>query len=169
MSASGLPQNFEVRAAGVPNAAAVIRGTKRYILYNQYFVEQLKSATKNNWAPVSVMAHEIGHHLSGHTLDNLGSRPNLELEADYFSGFILQRIGGSLDDARAAMTRIGTVTGSSTHPPKHDRLAAITSGWNAACGECRSEPIEIDPIPQPSPSENDIDVLGDWDYISDIS
>ena len=134
VDASGLAKNFEVRAAGVPNAAAVIGPDgKRYILYNQYFMRDTKSRTNNEWAPVSIMAHEVGHHLNGHTLDGLGSRPPSELQADYYSGFILQRMGADLDDARAAMDIIGSDSGSHTHPPKHDRLAAITRGWTKAC------------------------------------
>ena len=133
VAASGLVQNFVVRSAGVPNAAATIRRDKRFILYNQYFMRKMKKATGSPWAAVSIMAHEIGHHLNGHTLDNRGSRPSIELEADYYSGFILQKLGGTLDQARIAMTRLGSETGSSTHPPKRDRLAAITNGWTKSC------------------------------------
>lgn len=133
VGASGLSQNFQIRAAGVPNAAAVIQGTTRYILYNTAFIRNVRESTGSEWAPTSIMAHEIGHHLNGHTLDQLGSRPNLELEADYFSGFILQKLGGSLNDAQVAMQRLGDPTGSSTHPPRHDRLEAIASGWTKSC------------------------------------
>jgi hypothetical protein len=143
VDASGLAKNFNVQAAGVPNAAAVIQGTTRFILYSQYFMQQVRQATGSSWAPVSIMAHEIGHHLNGHTFLPGGSRPKIELEADYFSGFVLQRLGASLDDARTAMEKIGSPTGSSTHPPKYDRLAAITSGWKKSCDadpRCASPP-----------------------------
>lgn len=53
--------------------------------------------------------------------------------ADLFSGFVLQKLGASLDDARRAMEIFGSPTGSSTHPAKSDRLAAITRGWTQAC------------------------------------
>ena len=133
MEQSGLPQNFQIRAAGVPNAAAVIQGNQRYILYNQHFIRETRRQTGNAWAPISIMAHEVGHHLSGHTLSGQGSRPKIELEADYYSGFVLQKMGASLEDARAAMSSLGSPTGSSTHPARHDRLAAITNGWMKAC------------------------------------
>lgn len=145
VDASGLVQNFEVRAAGVPNAAAVIRGETRFILYNQYFMQETKRSTNSAWAPVSIMAHEVGHHLNGHTLDNRGSRPRIELEADYYSGFILQRMGARIEDARVAMNKLGSTSGSRTHPAKHDRLAAISSGWTKACESdprCSSEEVE---------------------------
>lgn len=133
VSASGLVPNFEIRVGGVPNAAAVILQGKRFIVYDQYFIKKLTDSAHTKWAAISVMAHEVGHHLNGHTLDGLGSRPKTELEADYFSGFVLQKLGASVDDSRKAMEIFGSPTASTTHPAKHDRLAAITRGWTAAC------------------------------------
>lgn len=146
VDASGLVPNFEMRAAGVPNAAATIEGAKRLILYNQYFVRSLREGTGTPWAPASVMAHEVAHHFNGHTLEKSGSRPKIELEADYYSGFVLQRMGATMTEARAAMEKFGSPNGTATHPPKHDRLAAISSGWTKACEadpRCKSESIEI--------------------------
>ena len=50
VEASGLIQNFRIRAAGVPNAAAVIKGETRYILYDQYFMQDMKKRTGSSWA-----------------------------------------------------------------------------------------------------------------------
>jgi hypothetical protein len=132
MSVIGLRPNFELRAANVPNAAAVLINSKRYILYNPKFMNDINSASGSNWAAISILAHEIGHHLNGHTLDNVGSRPETELEADEFSGFVLHRMGASLTDAQAAMALIASMKGSHSHPPKKDRLIAIATGWNNA-------------------------------------
>lgn len=71
----GLVRNFDVRAADVSNAAAVIDGETRYLLYNQEFIRRVKAVTRTDWAAISIMAHEIGHHLNGHTLVPGGSRP----------------------------------------------------------------------------------------------
>lgn len=131
--ASGLAPNFSIRVGGVPNAAAVVHGSRRYIIYDQYFIRKLTENAGNKWAAISVMAHEVGHHLNGHTLEATGSRPMIELEADLFSGFVLQKLGANLDDARRAMEIFGSPTGSATHPAKADRLAAITRGWTQAC------------------------------------
>lgn len=150
VNASGLVQNFQILAAGVPNAAAIIRGAQRFILYSQHFVRETKRQTGNEWAPTSIMAHEIGHHLNGHTLEVGGSRPKIELEADYYSGFVLQRMGATLEDARVAMDRLGSATESATHPAKHDRLAAITSGWTKAC---EADPRCSSMVPQPEPAK----------------
>ena len=132
---SGLSQNFSVHAAGVPNAAAIIRGDERLILYNQGFMRNVRMSTGSEWAPISILAHEVGHHLNGHTLLQGGSRPSIELQADRFSGHAMKRLGASLQDATIAMQRIGNEGGSPTHPAKRDRLAAITNGWLAACDQ----------------------------------
>lgn len=134
MSVLGLKANFELRAANVPNAAAVILKSKRYILYNPNFMNSINKATGSNWAAISIFAHEIGHHLNGHTLDNVGSRPMTELEADEFSGFVLARMGASLEDAQAVMSVIASIKGSHSHPAKKDRLSYIAAGWKKAGG-----------------------------------
>jgi hypothetical protein len=153
VSSSGLVQNFKVLAAGVPNAAADINGTTRLILYNPYFMRDVRAQVGGNkWGPISIMAHEVGHHLNGHTLDKVGSRPKEELEADFFSGFILQRMGSSLDDARAAMEKLGSSTPSSTHPAKSDRLVAIASGWEKSCAnDAACSGLDPKPLPAPRP------------------
>lgn len=130
----GLRPNFELRAANVPNAAAVILDSKRYILYNPKFMSEINAASGSDWAGISILAHEIGHHLNGHTLDKVGSRPETELEADEFSGFVLRRMGASLTDAQSAMALIASLKGSHSHPPKKDRLTSIAAGYNNASG-----------------------------------
>ena len=48
---------------------------------------------------LSVLAHEIGHHITGHTvLNNLSSYAE-ELGADRFAGFVLGRIGADFTQA----------------------------------------------------------------------
>ncbi|MDO1445369.1 membrane-binding protein [Rhodocytophaga aerolata] len=132
MEAVGLKPRFELKAANVDNAAAVIYNSKRYILYSQNFISQIEGATRTNWAAISILAHEIGHHLNGHTLDHAGSRPSSELEADEFSGFVLRKMGASLHEAQAAMRVLAADEGSYTHPAKNARLEAISVGWKQA-------------------------------------
>jgi hypothetical protein len=132
MSVIGLKPNFELRAANVPNAAAVMLNGKRFILYNPNYMNKINASTGSNWAAISIFAHEIGHHLNGHTLDNVGSRPQTELDADEFSGFVMHKMGAPLEDAQAVMALISSIKGSHTHPPKKDRLAFIATGWNNA-------------------------------------
>lgn len=155
MKVTGLPTNFNIMAANVPNACAVIKcptanSCECYILYNQDFMMRVRDMTHTNWSEISILAHEIGHHLSGHTLDNLGSRPEIELEADKFSGFVLGKMGATLADAKVAMELIGSGSGSSTHPAKDARLAAIVNGWREATANknTTSTPNTSTPRPQ---------------------
>lgn len=81
--ASGLALNFKILASDIPNAAAAIIHNQRYILYNQTFIYNINQRV-NYWASISILAHEVGHHLNSHSLVPGGSRPSLELEADKF-------------------------------------------------------------------------------------
>ena len=129
MKSTGLPTNFALVAADVDNAAAVIHDHKRYILYNQKFMDEVRKKTKSEFGALSILAHEIGHHLSGHTLLVKEARPELELEADRFSGFILAKMGATMEDACIAIDTYGSIKGSSTHPARRSRIAAIVNGW----------------------------------------
>ncbi|AWM32657.1 membrane-binding protein [Hymenobacter nivis] len=129
----GLQPRFELRATReVDNAAAVVYGGKRYLLYNPDFLAAVNRAGRTNWAGISILAHEMGHHLNGHTLRTGGSNPQDELEADEFSGFVLRKLGASLAQAQAALAAVATDEGSASHPGRTPRLAAIGTGWRRA-------------------------------------
>ncbi len=134
----GLKRNFIiVECPDAQNAIAlnVLEGNqlKRVIVYDKAFLEKFKSSTKTDWAAISILAHEVGHHLNGHTLDANESNAYLkELEADEFSGFVLYQMGASLAEAKAALNSLTNPYGSSTHPPKKNRLEAVENGWNRA-------------------------------------
>ncbi len=162
MRYTGLPQNFTVVEAPVPNAAAVIllddqRIPQRVIAFNKDFMGIVRSATGGNaWAPISIMAHEIGHHLSGHTITPGGSQPPTELEADKFSGFVLFKMGASLDEAQMAMSRlVAEGPDGRTHPGRGKRLAAIREGWQQACNQqgadCNRPATAVAAAPRPAP------------------
>jgi hypothetical protein len=132
MDVSDIQQNFRVESTTqVDNAAAVIYMGTRYILYNPSFIDGLDNAARDKWASISVIGHEIGHHLLGHTLDGRGSQIPKELEADEYSGLVLRRMGASLQQAQLAMKLIASPYASATHPGESDRLAAIARGWNS--------------------------------------
>jgi hypothetical protein len=82
-----------------------------------------------------VLAHEMGHHYYNHVVNGQGSTPPKEIEADAFSGYVMQKLGANITESLAAMNAIATDQASSSHPGKRDRLAAITRGWNAAKAE----------------------------------
>ncbi|WP_201980852.1 M48 family metalloprotease [Hymenobacter rubidus] len=131
--AVGLKARFELRATReVDNAAAVVYDGKRFLLYNPDFLNAVNRAGHTDWAGISILAHEMGHHLNGHTLRGGGSQPADELEADEFSGFVLRKLGASLAQAQAAMASVSDDQGSATHPGRTPRLAAISQGWQRA-------------------------------------
>jgi hypothetical protein len=166
--AVGLQPRFELRATTVvPNAAAVAYNGKRYLLYNPKFLAAVNRAGHTDWAGISILAHEMGHHLNGHTLRGGGSQPQDELEADEFSGFVLRRLGASLAQAQAAMATVATDDqGSATHPGRAPRLAAISQGWNrastqiaastkAGVAQPSAQPVALWPTRQPAQEEAD--------------
>ena len=126
-------ENFNLREQnGIQNAYATISGGRRYIVYDNNFLEDIDAYAKTKWASMSIMAHEMGHHYYNHVVSGQGSTVPSEIEADAFSGYMMQKMGATLEQALAAMTAIGTERQTSTHPAKANRLAAITNGWNAA-------------------------------------
>lgn len=158
----GLKANFEVQEGKVDNAAAVNYDAKRYILYNPEFINRLNKAAGNTWASISILAHEIGHHLNGHTLEGGGSRPEIELEADEFSGFVLRRMGATLKEAQVAMRIAADYKQSLTHPGKEDRLVAIAKGWNTANKQQGGKDLAKTERPkfEESKIENDVAITG---------
>ncbi len=140
---SGLLPNFVVREdASVRTAVAYIKDRQRVIAYDPEFVSAMLDSAHTDQAAVSILAHEIAHHLLGHTLDPEAVHPGDELACDRYSGFVLQRMGATLQEALAAMERAGDVHGTRRHPPRHARVAAITQGWEEADRLLRGLPEE---------------------------
>jgi hypothetical protein len=93
------------------------------------------------------VAHEMGHHYYNHVVNSGGSTPPKEIEADAFSGYVMARLGATLDQSLAAMQAIASDRASASHPAKRDRLNAITKGWNSAEGTATNPPNPSDPNP----------------------
>jgi hypothetical protein len=146
-------ENFQLREQyGINNAYATIIQNRRYIVYDNDFLENLDSYAGTDWASISVLAHEMGHHYYNHVISSSGSTPPKEIEADYFSGYVMARMGASLDQAEAAMNKLGTDQASATHPRKTDRLNAITKGWNY--GNNVTPPQDNNPATNPGTNPN---------------
>jgi hypothetical protein len=165
MDAVGLKANFVVKHANVANAVATTINGQRWILYNPYFFKKLIAATGSSWTAVSVLAHEIGHHLNGHTLGRKGNSHENELQADEFSGFVLRKMGASLDAAQAAMQVLATEQSSATHPRQSDRLVAIERGWRAAAGEKMEDVATNDRAEQKKKEQTVLDSKDIWKKI----
>ncbi len=123
----------------------------RYILYDRYFMEEIANNT-SSWSKISILAHEVGHHVNGHSIDLLSyasgqidaptliEKRQMEIEADEYSGFVMQKLGASLAQAQGAINRF-SFNGDdsySTHPNRVKRLAAIERGYNKAKGQSSS-------------------------------
>lgn len=134
LKVTGLHANFELRAAKVRNIEASISHRKRYILYNPQFIDWVNHTTADKWGTIALLAHEIGHHLNGHTIRKGGSKPKLELEADEFAGFVLYKLGASLQQSQEVMNYISNSVPSATHPGRFARQEAIRNGWLKAKG-----------------------------------
>ena len=153
MQKIGLPMRFEIHSANVANAQASISGGKRQILYNPDWMLNLVTSAQTNWALVQILAHEVGHHLSFHEGYGSDAAQNQaqELEADYFSGYILARLGASVDEATIAM-RLLPSEDSDTHPGSRRRITAATKGWGDATGKIATgTSAPADPVQPVSP------------------
>jgi hypothetical protein len=129
----GLTRNFVVvECPNTQNCFATVVQGQRYIVYDGAFMKRVENETHTDWGAISIVAHEIGHHLQGHTIDGKGSRPQKELEADKFSGFVMHQLGASLDEATIAITTFGDNQATFSHPVKTVRIEAIRLGWQEA-------------------------------------
>jgi hypothetical protein len=124
----GLEDRIILRAtADTAAAEAFIEKDERLIAYNAVFMQSLRQKTNEYWSLVAVLAHEVGHHVRFHTVI-AGRNHEFELEADYQAGFILRRMGATLDQAQAAFQQFPE-TATTSHPGRADRVQAVTLGW----------------------------------------
>lgn len=129
---SGLEMNFEMIVDPSTPAAAEIVNGRRVILFDPRFMAQVADRICPDWGAMSILAHEVGHHLAGHTLRQSAEPWRDELEADEFSGFVLARLGATLAETTSAAARILPEQATPTHPGRKDRIAAIVHGWQNA-------------------------------------
>ncbi|MDO8316596.1 MAG: M48 family metalloprotease [Flavobacterium sp.] len=117
--------------SNVPDACAY--GDKfgnKIISYNANFLNYLFN--NNNWASISVLAHEVGHHYAMHsTWYGTFLHPwSKELQADYVSGYVLYKLGcPSIDNALSAMKLMFTYVGTNSHPDSPKRMDALAQGY----------------------------------------
>tara|TARA_B100000787_G_C16179821_1_gene291119 strand:- start:84 stop:1847 length:1764 start_codon:yes stop_codon:yes gene_type:complete len=129
----------------INNALALTFKGVRYIMYDPEFMQNLSYS--NDWNGMFVLAHEVGHHINGHSVDAvlsindvvgkvpLSKKRIQELEADEFAGFVLGRLGAKLSDATLAVSKTPSGDDSySTHPTRSKRIAAATRGFKQSGG-----------------------------------
>ena len=141
-----LPQNFIlVECDNINNAIALVKNGTRYIIIDDQWIRSIEG---NNWFITGILAHEIGHHLCGHTISNgylsLEDKRKKELEADKFAGFIMKSMGATQDQSLIAINSIVPVDfddSGSTHPTKSKRIDAIKKGYNNSSSELKTNTI----------------------------
>ena len=139
--AVGLTQNFTVLSGDVDAAQARLVGNTRQIVYNEDWLRQAEIASGSGVPALVVLAHEIGHHLNGHTLDpipadtipldGLRFRLREELEADLFAGGITARLDHPFQDGLPAFAKTGEKP-TIDHPSRTERENYYKAGWDAA-------------------------------------
>jgi len=127
---TGLSPNFVILPGDVDNVRAYIEDNERILEYNPAFMDKLQGDSL--WPGISVLARQIGHHLSNHELEN--GVPNIEeeIEADKYAGFVLYKMGATLDEALKALKIIIGEDSLSGSISKNSRLASLTKGWKNA-------------------------------------
>lgn len=148
----------------VANCQAAVFEGKPYILYNPNFLGKVKKlnfsqaavpdVSDKDWETLTILAHELGHHLNGHLTN---PKPDArqwdqELEADETAGFIIHLMGGTLSQAQMAFRDVPG-EGDYTHPGRQKRLDAVAKGWNDA-----GPVIPIVPAPK-----NEVNTITDFD------
>ena len=118
---------------GTDNAMAFMEENEhRGLLFDVAFLQNLNERTGTEWSAIQVIAHEVGHHVAGFSDDLYRS----ELNADYWSGQILQRLGASKKATLSALHSIINAEATPTHPAMKERVASAITGWeHAAKGE----------------------------------
>jgi len=126
------------------NAASIVIDSFQLIYYNPVFIQELQSAKDNmRWAVRCIIAHEIGHHLLGHTTGegNLTffQRRRQELQADYFAGFVIRQFPGStLENALAGLNSLDKQTyhpendleeDDNSYPTLAHRMESVSDGF----------------------------------------
>ena len=148
LSVIGASKRFVLQPCdNINNAVATSYKGIRYILYDRDFMDSLDSG--DNWSNLFILAHEVGHHINGHSLDillyaaeavepeTLANQRQQELEADEFAGFILGKLGATLKQTSSSFNLISSEKDDAydTHPSKSKRLASIETGFNKAIGK----------------------------------
>ena len=143
LSVIGASKRFVLQPCNnINNAVATAYKGIRYILYDRKFMNSISNG--NNWGNLFILAHEVGHHINGHSLDlvlymaevvepsTLALKRQQELEADEFAGFVLAKLGGPISAANQTIINISTNSDDSysTHPSRDKRLDAVKRGYN---------------------------------------
>lgn len=88
-----------------------------------------KDYLNNYWIAMGILFHELGHSLNHH--ENLCSNPQLELDADLFSGRCLALMGATKEQAVECLSIDNVDIISSLYPSKNDRINQFLTGYKS--------------------------------------
>ena len=106
----------------------------QYIGYDSTFMRRLRNEV-DYWSVFGILAHELAHHKLGHTLNDRGSEPHTEIQADRLAGKLMQKAGASLDNTLTLPSLAFMQNGGTSHPNGRQRRVAFKGGWAAGCFE----------------------------------
>ena len=140
----GISKRFHILPCSyINNGWAEIQKGIRIIVYDPMWFDESLSH-------IAIIAHEIGHHLNGHTINNLSEeewhsmsdiskveyiidRRLSELECDKFAGSILYKLGYKESELLSAdMFKEFSVEPRRFHPARMERIKAYQSGFKDA-------------------------------------
>jgi hypothetical protein len=128
----GMPVAFRLRAAPFGNIAATLcqdaDPPERFVLYDPRLLKNVTAGTLNYWTLMFALAHEIGHHVNGHSVDEK-DRLRTELEADFFAGYVLARLGAPQVEAAGSVGRLAVLQSALGAMGTPARLAEAERGW----------------------------------------
>jgi hypothetical protein len=112
---------------------------ERYIAYNPNFMRHMEFTSGNEFVTLSIFAHELGHHFYGHADSVMAWGVSIhphdkECNADYFSGFVLAKLGAKPTDLETTQRLIFSMWPSETHPDSFKRISSIVKGWKDGGG-----------------------------------
>jgi hypothetical protein len=139
---TGLLKNLglhnEVRVVIDPAATGCAYATtiagEQYVGVDPACVGRLRTGGAYEWRAVGILAHEVGHLLSGHTTNQQPDDPATEAAADEWAGWALHQVGTSLYEAQT-YARNMSVEASQTHPGRQVRLSSVERDWRTAQGQ----------------------------------
>ena len=165
----GASKNFTlIPCDDINNALAVTFKGDRFILFDGKFMRDITQLT-NSWANMFILAHEVGHHINGHTRDfllatvlddqSLEDRRKEELEADEFAAFVVSKLGASFAQIEETIKLIASNKNDlySTHPSYDKRIAAVKRGFDKAYSGSSSSDSNVYSTNEYNTKRDDID------------
>jgi len=131
---AGFPTNFMVYSTKTPGISVISSinqaNNERIIIYNEVYRQKIAASRNLDWTTIFMIAHEVGHHLAGHTLgEDESKRRQEELSADYFAGFIMAHFYAEKSHVLEAINFLEENPTDGIHPPRIERENKILEGW----------------------------------------